>query len=154
MSCTAAAVQASSSSTSHCFGSKDHTISACFLICTPSQLPSSPFSACLQERLALWKKSKHRQKRLQVLWGMTTQGSSLLTLEAFKQGQHLLKINAYIHKYYAGEGFLRWDSQELRHAGGCWNLHLWEAADVTSESDRLVLPAASDWQDIPFQKGL
>lgn len=91
VSCAAAVVQASSNSTSHCFGSKDHTISACFLICTPSQLPSSPFSACLQERLALWKKSKHRQERLQVLWGMTTQGSSLFSLEAFKQGQHLLK---------------------------------------------------------------
>lgn len=153
VSCAAAAVQASSNSTSRCFGSKDHTSSACFLICTPSQLPSSPFSACLQERLALWKKSKHRQERLQVLWGMTTQGSSLFSLEAFKQGQHLLKTNAYIHKYYAEERFLSWDIQELRHAGGCWNLHLWEVAAVTSESDRLCCQQLVTDKSFPSRKG-
>lgn len=65
-SCAASAVQASPNSTSHCFGSRDHTISACFLICASSQLLSSPFSACLQEQLALWKKSKHKEKRLHV----------------------------------------------------------------------------------------
>lgn len=58
VSCAAAAVWASPNSTSYCFGSRDHTIPACFLTWASSQLLSSPFSACLQEQLALWKKSK------------------------------------------------------------------------------------------------
>lgn len=36
---------------------------------------------------------------------VTTQGRSLLSIKAFKQGQHLLKINTQIHTHYAGEGF-------------------------------------------------
>lgn len=66
VSYAAAAVRASLNSTSYCFGSRDHTISACFLTCASSQLLSSPFSACLQEQLALWKKSKHKEERLHV----------------------------------------------------------------------------------------
>lgn len=31
---------------------------------------------------------------------VTTQGRSLLSLKAFKQGQHLLKINTHIHTIY------------------------------------------------------
>lgn len=65
-SCAAAAVQASPTSTSYCFGSRDHTISACFLTSASSQLLSSCFNACLQEQLAFWKKSKHKEERLHV----------------------------------------------------------------------------------------
>lgn len=66
VSCAAAAVQASPNSTSYCFGSRYHTVSACFLTGASSRLLSSPFSACLQEQLALQKKSKHQEERLHV----------------------------------------------------------------------------------------
>lgn len=64
VSCAAAAVQASPNSTSYCFGSRDHTVSACFLAGASFRLLSSPFRACLQEQLALWKKSQHQEERL------------------------------------------------------------------------------------------
>lgn len=60
-SCAAAAVQVSPTSTNYCFGSRDRTISACFLSSAPSQLLSSCFSACLQEQLPFWKKSTRRR---------------------------------------------------------------------------------------------
>lgn len=62
----AAAVRASPNSTSYCFRSSDHTVSASFLTCASFQLLSSPLSACLREPLALWKKSKHKEERLRV----------------------------------------------------------------------------------------
>lgn len=92
-SCAAAAVQASPTSTSYCFGSRHRTISACFLTSAPSQLLSSCFSACLQEQLPFWKKSKHKEERLHVPEGRDKHSRPLLSLEAFEQGQHLLTKN-------------------------------------------------------------
>lgn len=89
-SSAAAAVQASPTSTSYCFGSRDHTISACFLTSAPSQLLSSCFSACLQEQLPFWKKSRHKEKRLHVPEGSDKHGRPLLSVEAFEHSQHPL----------------------------------------------------------------
>lgn len=61
----------------------------------------------------------------------TTHGRSLLSLEAFKKGQHLLTkkyINTHTHTHtMQGKDLLIWDSQKLRCAWGTWNLHLREA---------------------------